>query len=250
MTDHGTRFVVFTTQRTGSTWLMSVLNNQDGVSAQGELFLPRPRSQERRWDSDFAWPRYVESRERFGSLRPFSVYRYLKDFYRSPGSVGFKLMYSQLKSFPEILPFLVREKIDVVHLVRRNHIDVLISFALKRQIGRAHVLSAADRPEDERVKLDTGSLVRDIRRLQLKQDLGRWALRLARLRHLEVAYEDLVDDRLRFEPLLDFLHIPLEGAALESAILRTRIGRQREVLGNYDEVQRTLAGSHFSHLLD
>ena len=38
MIDHGTRFVVFTTQRTGSTWLMSVLNNQDGVSAQGELF--------------------------------------------------------------------------------------------------------------------------------------------------------------------------------------------------------------------
>ena len=62
MSDHKTRFVVFTTQRTGSTWLMSVLNNQDGVSGQGELFLPRPRSQERRWDSEFAWPRYVESR--------------------------------------------------------------------------------------------------------------------------------------------------------------------------------------------
>ena len=249
MSDHKTRFVVFTTQRTGSTWLMSVLNNQDGVSGQGELFLPRPRSQERRWDSDFAWPRYVESRKRFGSRRPFSVYRYLKDLYDSQNSVGFKLMYSQLKSYPEILPFLVREKIDVVHLVRRNHIDVLISFALKRQIGRAHVLSAADRPEDERVELDTGSLVRSIRKLQFKQGLGRRTLRLARLRHLEVAYEDLVDDPLQFKPLLDFLGIRFEGAQLESAILRTRTGSQRDVLANYDEVRRALSGSRYSDLL-
>jgi LPS sulfotransferase NodH len=211
MRDHETRFVVFTTQRTGSTWLMSVLNNVDGVSAQGELFLPRPRSQERRWDSDFAWPRYVESREKLGSRRPFSVFRYLTALYESPGSVGFKLMYSQLKSFPEILPFLVREKIDVIHLVRRNHIDVLISFALKRQIGRAHVLSAAERPEDEKVELDTRSLV---------------------------------------QALLDFMHIPFDGGPPESAILKTRTGSQREVLANYDEVRRALAGSRFSSLLD
>jgi LPS sulfotransferase NodH len=250
MSGHKTPFVVFTTQRTGSTWLMSVLNNQDGVSGQGELFLPRPRSQERRWDSEFAWPRYVESRHRSGSLRPFSVYRYLRDLYGSPGSVGFKLMYSQLKAFPEILPFLVRENIDVVHLVRRNHIDVLISFALKRQIGRAHMLSAGDRPEDETVELDTGSLVRDLRRLQFKQELGRGTLRLARLRHFEVAYEDLVVDSLHFKPLFDFLRIPFEGAALDSTILRTRTGSQRDVLANYDEVRGALAGSRFSHLLD
>src|SRR4029078_8778188 len=102
------------------------------------LFLPRPRSQERGWDSEFAWPRYVESRDRFGSLRPASVNRYLRDLYASPGSVVFKLMDSQLRSFPEILPFLVREKIDVVHLVRRNHVDVLISFALQTQSRRGH----------------------------------------------------------------------------------------------------------------
>jgi LPS sulfotransferase NodH len=138
----------------------------------------------------------------------------------------------------------------VVHLVRRNHVDVLISFALKRQIGRAHVLSAADRPKDETVELDPGSLVRDLRRLQFKQELGRGTLRLARLRHFEVAYEDLIVDPLHFRPLFDFLRVPFEGAALESGILRTRTGSQREVLANYDEVQRALAGSRYSHLLD
>ena len=122
-----THFVVFTTQRSGSTWLMSVLNAIDGVSAQGELFLPRSRSPERRWDSDFSIPRYVESKETYGSVRPFSVFRFLSALYGGEGAIGFKLMYSQLRRYPEILAYLVRERIRVVHLVRRNHLDVLIS---------------------------------------------------------------------------------------------------------------------------
>lgn len=250
MANARSRFVVFTTQRTGSTWLMSVLNTFEEVSAQGELFLPRPRSRDKRWDSDFARARYVESRAQFGSLRPVSVFRYLSAFYDSPNSVGFKLMYSQVMSFPEILLFVMRQKLDVVHLVRRNHLDVLISFALKHKIGQAHILSSADRPTDMAIDLSVRSLLRDLERLQFKQDLGRRVLRLCRLRHIEVAYEDLVADQSHFARLLDFLHIPFEGALPESHILKTRLETQKEVLRNYDEVQRTLAGSQYSHLLE
>jgi LPS sulfotransferase NodH len=241
-----TRFVVFATQRTGSTWLMSVLNGLDGVSAQGELFHPTPRS----GDSQFAHPWYAESRAEFGSVRPFCVYRYLRDFYDSPDSTGFKLMYSQLKAYPEILPFLVRKRIDVVHLVRRNHLNVLISLALKREIGRAHVFSETQRPDNVAVELDTRLLVREIRRLQAKQDVGRRILRLARLRHIEVAYEDLVTDAAPFNQILDFLRIPHGGSLPESNILRTRVGTQKDVLRNYDEVRRTLVASPYSQLLE
>src|SRR3990172_13252387 len=100
--DSPTKFVVFTTQRNGSTWLMSVLNGLEGVSAQGELFLPRPRSPETRWDSEFALPRYVESKSQYRSVRPFSVFKSLSALYRSEGAVGFKLLYSQLRRYPQI----------------------------------------------------------------------------------------------------------------------------------------------------
>jgi len=193
-----TRFVVLTTQRNGSTWLMSVLNSLDGVSGQGELFLPRPRTPERRWDSDFAHPRYVESAARFGTRRPRSVFRYLDDLYSAPHSVGFSLMYSQLRSFPEILVFLMRDRIPVIHLVRRNHLDVLISFAVKGRIGQAHILSPAERPREISVELDTASLLKDLERLQHKHDVGRRVLRVCRLRHIEVGYEDLVADPADF----------------------------------------------------
>lgn len=248
--DPATRFVVFTTQRNGSTWVMSVLNGLDGVSAQGELFLPRPRSPEKRWDSGFAQPRYVESRRRHGSVRPLSVFRYLSALYRGDGAVGFKLMYSQLRRYPEILPYLMRNQIRVVHLVRRNHLDVLISFAVKREIGKAHILSPEDRPSDVRVELDTRSLVRDLRKLELKHKIGRKVLRLGRLEHIEVAYEDLVADPARFDEVLEFLAVPHEKGLPQSNILKSRTGGQREVVANYDEVRVVLQGTKFAGLLE
>ena len=245
-----THFVVFTTQRNGSTWVMSVLNGLEGVSAQGELFLPRPRSPEKRWDSDFALPRYVESRRRHGSIRPLSVFSYLSALYRGEGTVGFKLMYSQLRRYPEILPYLMKKRIRVVHLVRRNHLDVLISFEIKREIGKAHILSPKDRPSDIKVELDTRSLLRDVRKLELKHSIGRTVLRLARLNHIEVVYEDLVADPARFVRVREFLGVPADQDVPQSNILKTRTGRQRQVIANYEEVRAVLQASKFADLLD
>jgi hypothetical protein len=131
MATNGESFVVLTTQRSGSVWLMSTLNSLKDVTAHGELLLPRSRSRDLRWDSDFARPRYIESGLR--SPRPFSLFSYLNGLYRTPGTVGFKLMYSQLRRYPETLAYLIARRIRVVHLVRENHLDVLISHAVCRQ---------------------------------------------------------------------------------------------------------------------
>jgi len=245
-----THFVVFTTQRNGSTWLMSVLNGLEGVSAQGELFLPRPRSPETRWDSEFALPRYVESKRQYGLVRPLSVFSYLSALYGGRSTVGFKLMYSQLRRYPEILPYLMRKRIRVVHLVRRNHLDVLISFEIKREIGKAHILAPEDRPSDVKVELDTRSLLRDLRKLELKHSVGRKVLRLARLNHIEVAYEDLVADPAQFDRVRKFLGVPADQGVPQSNILKTRTGGQQHVVANYDEVRAVLERSRFAHLLE
>jgi LPS sulfotransferase NodH len=251
MTTRGTRYVVLTTQRNGSTWVMSILNSLEGVSAQGELFLPRPRVHERRWDSDFAYPRYVESRAEVGRLRPLSVVRYLDRFYGSTDdAVGFKLMYSQVKTYPETLLYLRRHRIPTVHLVRENHLDVLISFALKREIGRAHILAEGDRPAEVGVELPVDSLVSDLERLQRKHDIARRLLRLLRMRHLEISYEYLAADPGRFGEVLAFLGIPANLELASSNILRTRVGSQGDVVRNYDDVRRALEGTRFAALLD
>ena len=245
-----TPFVLFSTQRSGSTWVMSVLNGFDSVSGHDELLLPRRRSPYRRWDSDFAYTRYVESRGDVGGIRPFSVWRYLDGFYRRPGAVGFKLMYSQVKSYPEVLPYLMRRRALAVHLVRRNHLDVLLSFAVKRAIGQAHVLATQERPPDPTIELGTHTLLADLRRLERRHALGRRVLRVCRLPHIEVAYEDLVADEMQFRRVLDFLGVPADGTLPTSHILKSRRGSHRDVIGNYDAVRSALQGSEFAALLD
>jgi hypothetical protein len=229
---------------------MSVLNTYEDVSSQGELFLPRPRSTEKRWDSDFAYPRYVESKAQYGWLRPFSVFRYLDVFFAQGEHVGFKLMYSQLRRYPEILAYLLRTRVRIVHLVRENHLDVLISFALKREIGRAHVLEEKDRPREIAVELPATSLLRRMRWLQFKHDAARRLLRASRVPHLEVTYEGLVRDPGRFDDILEFVGVPTGGRKPQSHILKTRLGGQRDVVANYDEVARVLASTRFATLLD
>jgi hypothetical protein len=170
--------------------------------------------------------------------------------YAPSGAVGFKLMYSQVKTYPEVIPYLMRKRIRAVHLVRRNHLDVLISFQIKRSIGKAHILSPADRPEDVRVDIDTTTLVKDLEKLRFRHDLGRRLLKICRLSHIEVAYEDLVTGHARFDEVLEFLSIPTGRGIPQSNILKTRLGGQRQVIRNYDEVRGVLQNSEFAALLE
>jgi LPS sulfotransferase NodH len=245
-----TKFVVFTTNRSGSTWLMSTLNHLPNVTGQGELFLPRPRSTEKRWDSDFACPRFVEAQAGGSRIRPFAVFSYLDALYNSPGVVGFKLMYEQLGLYPEIALYLMRRRIRVVHLVRQNHLDVVVSYAVKAKLGQAHLLSGQRAPADMGVELDPKKLLDQLTWLHKKQQLARRLLRWCRLPHIEVTYEDLLRDPAHFRRIVDFLALGGVETMPQSTLLKIRQGGHREVIRNYQQVREVLMNSQFTGLLE
>jgi LPS sulfotransferase NodH len=251
MANMDSNFVVFTTNRSGSEWVMSTLNNFQGVSAHGELFLPKPRNLDNKWDADFAYTRFVEAKfERF-TFRPFSVLSYLNTLYSNPGKVGFKLMYKQLGLYPEILAYFVRHRIHVIHLIRRNHLDVMLSYAVKAKIGRAHLLVGQSAPAELQVELNTRNLVRQFMWLQRQQNIARKLLLWCRLPHLEVAYEDLVRDQAYyFRSIGDFLAINSREQMPQSPLTKIRKGAHRDMIINYDQVKKVLANSKFAGLLE
>jgi len=244
------RFIVLTTNRSGSEWLISTLNSLPNVTAQGELFLPRTRVKERRWDSSHARPRFIETKPEGLPFRPFSVFSYLDSLYRIPGTVGFKLMYAQLGKYPEILVYLIRHRIRVLHLVRRNHLDVLLSYAVKAKIGQAHLLLGQSAPDDIHVELDTENLIGKLEWLKRKQSIARKLLLWCRLPHVEIAYEELFHDQANFGRILNFLCIDPQENIPRSTLVKIRTEGHREVILNYDKVKETLAGSKFASLLE
>src|SRR5919106_1615919 len=217
-TETANKFVVLTTNRSGSEWMMSTLNNFQDVFAHSELFLPRPQVSEGKWNSDFAYPRFIESKVKGIALRPFSVFSYLNTFYGMPGKVGFKLMYKQLGLYPEILVYLIKHRVRVIHLIRQNHLDVMLSYAVKAKIGRSHLLVGQSTSGELRVELDTRNLVWKLAWLQEQQNIARKLLRWFRLPHLEVVYEDLVSDQKHFHLIGDFLSIDLRQQIPQSAL--------------------------------
>jgi len=248
--DMDVKFVLLTTNRSGSEWVLSTLNNFPHVSAHSELFLPRPKLSENKWDSDFAYTRFFETKFDGSKIRPFSVFAYLNAFYSMPGRVGFKLMYKQLGFYPEILFYLIRHRVHVVHLVRRNHLDVMLSYAVKAKLGQSHLLVGQSTPDEMRVELDTRNLLRKLAWLQEQQNMARKLLVWFKLPHLEVAYEDLLRDQGFFHRIGDFLSINSRQQIPQSALTKIRRSGHRDVIGNYDQVREILVNSKFAELLE
>ena len=243
-----TRFVILTSQRSGSTWLVSLLNQLNETTAYGELFLPRKHQKD--WDADFAYPRFVEVRSQKKGMRPVQVFRYLDTVYQPSGAVGFKLMYSQLFHYPELLIYFWAHRVQVIHLVRRNPLDLVISQVLKRKLQTSHRLSGDAPPQDVQIEINPQTLIRKLRTRQRKIKRGQWLLRLSGLRSMEIGYEDLQKDPSVFQSLCRFLSIQTETVMPESRFQKVRLESQGQIIKNYSEVKKVLEGTHFNSYLE
>lgn len=243
-----TKFVLLTSPRSGSTWLISLLNQMPDTTAFGELFLPRKRRHE--WDMSFSHPRFVEVRKRGRFLRPVEVFSYLDDLYRRPGVVGFKLMYAHLRRNPELLVYFWINRIRVVHLVRQNQLDLLISRAVKRKLQRAHRMANEVPLEGIQVELDPQNLLRKLQIKERKVERGRALLRWSGLRYMEIGYEDLQKDENEFRSLCKFLAIEPVDKMPASIFQKVRREGQSQVLKNYADVRRVLENTGYVAYLE
>lgn len=125
-----TKFLILTTQRSGSTHLTHLLGTHPNITTYSELYN----------DSAIGWgrwrPTYAKSSPRtLFYLRNFFPHYFLRHFIykKYPNhihAVGFKIMYSQLEKFPSLIPYLISQNVQILHLQRTNLLDVLVS--LKR----------------------------------------------------------------------------------------------------------------------
>lgn len=249
VTQSRTPFVLLTMQRTGSGWIMDRINNVPSAQGHMELFLHFARRKPPRAGRN-DYPRFVEMRPQLPRRRISAVFEYLDGLYQRPGAVGFKLMYSQLLQNPEILAYLfLRRPVRIVHLVRHNLLDMLVSGELARVSGTSHV-SRRDPLEKVQVALEPDRIVPQLRRLERKRRLMHGVLALLPNPVEEIAYEAMCRDSGEFERLCDFLGI---SAADEDTGMTQLVKRQRashdEVLLNFREFGTAVRRGGYQDLL-
>src|SRR5690606_17847070 len=117
------------------------------------------------------------------------------------------LMYSQMRQYPETLAYILRRRLLIVHLVRRNHLDVVLSECLARKTGRFHATAEEGYRQKGVLEVDAADVARRVRRLDRKNRAFSAMLRMLPNPVHEVGYEELCTSDAPFLELCGFLGI-------------------------------------------
>jgi LPS sulfotransferase NodH len=238
---------IVTTQRSGSTWLMQLLNSTGRVKAYGEVFLEWATVDDHPGDTKLLPPRFFADYAR-SSGRP-RVSAYVEELEHSDERpVAFKIMYDQVRRRPAILLQPMFRHYLIVHLVRRNHLDTVMSRLLARQTRVWHSRSRIQQPV---VSVPPSDLLAMLRRLEWQTRLAATALKMVPQRKIDLAYEDLAADPGR-EVNRILTAAGLAPSTLDAASdtwLKTNNRTAREVFGNYAEIEAALKETQFAWML-
>ncbi len=162
-------------------------------------------------------------------------------------------MYNQVPHSRAVLPYAAVARAGVVHLIRRNLLDVVISYKLatvngiyhRPDDGRPPIPWQPPAPTQRQIELDPSELLPELQRLRDERQRFRGWLRLSSTRSCEVDYEMLSADLSNFGRILAFLGLPARDAALlTSGLKQIRSSSQSQMITNFAEVERSLAGTH------
>jgi LPS sulfotransferase NodH len=250
-----TKFVLLSTQRSGSTWVVDMLNSHVQVTAYSELLLEKGQGKPT-WggakDLPF-WSTYLSERRhgRAGPSTKAIFFEYLDEVFAPRDGVraaGFKLMYGQAGAHDHLGGYLVSRRVRVVHLIRRNLLDIIVSkeVAAARDVYHARV---GDEVPPVRVRVDASTLLDRLRWQEREAERARKRITKLELEYMEIGYEELRTDHARFDGLLEFLGVEPCAARLSSSLRPVNDARHEEVVEDYAQVKQALKGSRFANLL-
>jgi LPS sulfotransferase NodH len=247
-------FVLLSKQRSGSTWVMDLLDSHPEICGYGELFhsgwYGRPRVGRNR--DILCWKSYAaihRARTRLAKLRLYFQYLDAEVFAYRPETpvVGFKLMYNQAATELGVVAYLSVHSVPVIHLIRRNHLDAVLSeeTSLARGVFHAEVGAKIDRLQ---IDLDTPTLIERLEQREADVHAATQFFSTAQVPYREVYYEDLVADRRALDPVLALLGVQPD-LPLSSSLMKINPTDHRKLISNYEAVRATLTGTRFADLL-
>ncbi len=237
------KFCIITTQRSGSAWLISLLESHPDIKAFYEIFLDR-------WPGNDFLVSFHKYKKANSGIRPEITFRYLDQLDIYPGehhTIGFKIMYNQLGRCPEVLAKFAFDRYKIIHLVRDNFLDIVISGASMEQNKLIHVKKKV---HANPVTLEAESLIQGLSQLEAQLNLARLLLKIIPNPVLEINYDELCRNRDQaLGNIVDFLGVPLAQHKLVSDRQKIHRGSYQQKIANYEQVVQTLAGTKFEKLL-
>ena len=244
------RFVVLTTQRSGSTLFCETLDQSPRIYCMQECC---------RYDlsrkSPYSFSHFLHQLKiDFQSLPPedrtLLLAKYLDTLTaerKGVKAIGFKVMYDQLDRMPEIQHWMMQRSARVIHLMRANLLKRLVSWiVLKKATRRAN----SNQPLPQvRVRIETHELI-DLLHDMALQVAHHQQMFSHSFPYMETNYEHFIRFQKRESDRVGaFLALGSLGY-LKSDLVKVNSDSLRDVIANYDEVAEVLRGSPFAQFLD
>jgi hypothetical protein len=157
-------------------------------------------------------------------------------------------MYSQLINISKpLMPSLWLKRVRIIHLIRRNALDVVLSKEAGAARGGKLHARAGDDVERVRVRLQTDDLLRRMTLHERAIEGARVRFKRVGLPYREVIYEDLAGDESGFTSLFEFLGV--EPAPVSSSLQKVNPTVHEELIENYGEVRDALDGTKYAEQL-
>jgi LPS sulfotransferase NodH len=244
------KFIILTHGRSGSTYLQQLLDSHPDIACAEELFNVSNKSE----NSFYTFCRrtypllsFFFLRGKISSSAPnfplrFLLQNYLEGFYsiQSKPIVGFRLIYNQLLHYHALGRWIVKNKIPIIHLQRKNELKVVVSL-LKAQATGVYSSSSNETSTHSRIRLQPENILRTL--VQLSQEKVACEKIVRFNPTLNISYEDLFEKQAPIiREIMKFLDAN-DRSLTQPDIVKTNPDRLSDVLENYDEVKLALAGT-------
>lgn len=249
-----TRFVILASMRSGSRWLVELLDAHPPAVVYGEAFLADGQGSMASSAASLPYfTTYLAARPAWARhARRLQRARYLELLYRSGGealAVGYKLMAGQAARSPWLLEYSSLRRVRVVHLVRRNLLRAIVSHKVALERHSFHPRRNSELAPVS-LRLDADGLVDEIERRSAAVDGARARVGRLQLRSIEVEYEDLLRNTAEeLARVCVFLGIRPPSRLPETTLVRA-VPSLDAVVSNLADVGHALAGTPYAWMLE
>jgi LPS sulfotransferase NodH len=236
-----TRFVIVGTQRTGTTYIRTMLDNHPDVRCIGEAFLKAKKGSE-------YFHTYVDERNIGFLQRTLHKKRVLNEYLdviygqEQFKAIGFKLMLNQ--SNPLLKRYFDERRVKVIVLVRENILKTLLSRETAKRRNVFHL--KGDQRQFEKITLDCEDLVARLDKIEREKEQLRG---FTDGEALHVTYEQVLENGQReFRRMLSYIEVD-DDRTLHSPLVKINPNSIRDIVSNYEEVEKVLMQSAYGRYL-
>lgn len=248
-----TKFVLFTTPRTGSSLLIKTLDTHPEIVCAGELFFFKGDIYHTEYQYPF-WRVPVSNKINYLINYPkifLTLNSFLDKFYgeNSKNSIkakGFKLMHFQTFYTPGIFNYLKKNNIKVIVLIRKNILRNTLSDLRARSTKVYHNNGNAVIETAPMFKVNVDELAKKMQQIEgFKKQLERSTINLNRE---IVYYEDFENWKETISGILNYLNVT--DIPLQPVSKKLNPDKLEDMIENYAEVSKWLSGNNYAQYLD